>query len=87
MEEKARRKPNELQKEILLLKVERAILIGRLVVLERELDRIDCLFGSVVGKIYIQWWLQNKRQPVINRILELNRVLGINVPLQYRKVF
>ena len=87
MAEKAKRKPNELQKEIYLLKVEREILIGRLVVLEREMDRKDCLFGSVVGKIYIQWWLQNKRQRVINRILELNRILGINVPLQYRKVF
>ena len=64
-----------------------AILLGRLVVLEKELDRTDCLFGSVVGKIYIQWWLQNKRQPVIDQLVELNRKLGINVPFQYRRVF
>ena len=81
-----KRKPIQLQKEIYLLNVERAILLERLVVLERELDKIYCLLGSVVGKIFVQWWLENKRQPVIDQILELNRKLGINVPSVYRKV-
>ena len=63
-----------------LLRFERDNLIGRLAVLERRLDReivaLDC---GEVGRVYILWFLERVRAPVIKTILEINRILGINV--------
>ena len=70
-----------------LLRLERDILIGRLVVLEQRLDReIVALECGEVGRVYILWFAERVRAPVIKRLLELNRILGINVPLVFRKI-
>ena len=70
-----------------LLRLERDILIGRLIVLENRLDReIVALETGEVGRVYILWFAERVRAPVIKRLLELNRILGINVPLVFRKL-
>ena len=60
------------------LTLERDILIRRLAVLERRLDReivaLDC---GEVGRVYILWFCERVRAPVIKRILEINRILSI----------
>ena len=53
--------------------------------LEQELDREVVVLECEVGRVYLQWWLVNVRGPVIRRLLELNRQLGINVPLIFRR--
>ena len=73
-------KRNKIHIDNYSLRLERDILIGRLAVLERRLDReivaLDC---GEVGRVYILWFLERVRAPVIKRILEINRILGINV--------
>ena len=70
-----------------LLRLERDILIGRLIVLENRLDKeIVALETGEVGRVYILWFAERVRAPVIKRLLELNRILGINVPLVFRKL-
>ena len=69
-----------------LLRLERDILLGRLTVLERRLDRKICVLDCELGRVYILWFLERVRAPVIKRILEINRILGINVPLVFRKM-
>ena len=54
--------------------------------LEQELDREVVVLECEVGRVYLQWWLVNVRGPVIRRLLELNRQLGINVPLIFRRI-
>ena len=70
---------NALTRQLFL--VERAILLGRLQVLETELQRIICLQECVLGRVYLEWWEKFFRRSVIIRLLELNRFLGINVAL------
>ena len=70
-----------------LLRLERDILIGRLIVLENRLDtEIVALETGEVDRVYILWFAERVRAPVIKRLLELNRILGINVPLVFRKL-
>ena len=71
-----------------LLLTERAILLGRLQVLEQELqgflfstDRFG--FG---GRVWFEWWDNFYRRDIILRLLELNRLLGFNFPLQYTRL-
>ena len=80
-------KRNKAHIDTYLLRLERDILIGRLVVLENRLDReIVALESGEVGRVYILWFAERVRAPVIKRLLELNRILGINVPLVFRKL-
>ena len=80
-------KRNKIHIDNYLLRLERDILIGRLAVLERRLDReIAALECGEVGRVYILWFCERVRAPVIKRILEINRILGINVPLVFRKI-
>ena len=59
----------------------------RLALLENRLDReIVALECGEVGRVYILWFAERVRAPVIKRLLELNRILGINVPLVFRKI-
>ena len=81
-----KKKRNQKHIDRYLLRLERAILLGRLRVLEQELDREDCVLECQVGRVYLLWWLENVRGPVIRRLLELNRELGINVPLIFRRI-
>ena len=81
-----RRKPVDIALQRNLLSIERAILLGRLAVLERELDTFICLQELDWGRVYIEWWVDRIRKPVILRLLDLNRQLGINVRLPYRKI-
>ena len=81
-----KKKRNQIHIDRYLLRLERAILLGRLTVLEQELDREVCVLECQVGRVYLQWWLENVRGPVIRRLLELNRQLGINVPLIFRRI-
>ena len=81
-----KQKRNQIHIDRYLLRLERAILLGRLVVLEQELDREVVVLECEVGRVYLQWWLVNVRGPVIRRLLELNRQLGINVPLIFRRI-
>ena len=69
-----------------LFPVERAIILGRLAVLERELQKKICLQECVLGKAYLEWWEKLFRKPVIVRLLELNRFLRINVALQFTRI-
>ena len=55
--------------------------------LEQELDREVCVLECQVGRVYLQWWLVNVRGLVMTRLLELNRQLGINVPLIFRTIY
>ena len=80
------KKRNQIHIDRYLLRLEREILLGRLRVLEQELDRKVCVLECQVGRVYLQWWLENERGPVIRRLLELNRQLGINVPLIFRRI-
>ena len=75
---------NALTRQLFL--VERAILLGRLEVLERELQRIICLQECVLERVYLEWWEKFFRRPVIVRLLELNRFLGINMALQFTRI-
>ena len=80
-------KRNKQHIDTYLLRLERDILIGRLIVLENRLDReIVALETGEVGRVYILWFAERVRAPVIKRLLELNRILGINVPLVFRKL-
>ena len=80
-------KRNKVHIDTYLLRLERDILIGRLAVLENRLGReIVALEWGEVGRVYILWFAERVRAPVIKRILELNRILGINVPLVFRKL-
>ena len=80
-------KRNQAHIDRYLLRLERDILIGRLLVLENRLDReIVALECGEVGRVYILWFAEKVRVPVIKRLLELNRILGINVPLVFRKI-
>ena len=80
-------KRNKVHIDNYLLRLERDILIGRLAVLENRLDReIVALECGEVGRVYILWFCERVRTPVIKRILEINRILGINVPLVFRKI-
>ena len=59
----------------------------RLALLENRLDReIVALECGEVWSVYILWFAERVRAPVIKRLLELNRILGINVPLVFRKI-
>ena len=55
--------------------------------LEQELDREVYVLECQVGRVYLQWLLENVRGPFIRRLLELNRQLGINVPLIFRRIY
>ena len=46
--------------------------MGRLAVLERELESFLCLQELDWGRVYIEWWLEYIRRPVIERLLQLN---------------
>ena len=81
-----KKKRNQIHIDRCLLRLDREILLGRLRVLEQELDREDCVLECQVGRVYLLWWLENVRGPVIRRLLELNRQLGINVPLIFRRI-
>ena len=85
-QEPEKKKRNQKHIDRYLLRLEREILLGRLRVLEQELDREDCILECQVGRVYLLWWLENVRGPVIRRLLELNRKLGINVPLIFRRI-
>ena len=69
-----------------LLLTERAILLGKLQVLEIELQRFICLRNTAGGRVYLEWWHNFYRRQVVLRLQELNRILGFNVPLQYTRV-
>ena len=59
----------------------------RLALLENRLDReIVGLEGWEFRSVYILWFAEMVRACVIKRLLELNRILGINVPLVFRKI-
>ena len=59
----------------------------RLALLENRLDReIVALECWEVWSVYILWFAEMVRAHVIKRLLELNRILGINVPLVFRKI-
>ena len=59
----------------------------RLALLENRLDReIVALECWEVWSVYILWFAEMVRARVIKRLLELNRILGINVPLVFRKI-
>ena len=59
----------------------------RLALLENRLDReIVALECWEVQSVYILWFAEMVRGCVIKRLLELNRILGINVPLVFRKI-
>ena len=75
---------NALTRQLFL--TERAILLGRLAVLERELQRIIGLRDNLYGRVYLQWWDKYFRRKVIVRLLELNRYLGINVALHFTSI-
>ena len=81
-----KKKRNQIHIDRYLLRLEREILLGRLRVLEQELDREVVVLECQVGRVYLQWWLENVRGPVIRRLLELNTQLGINVPLIFRRI-
>ena len=69
-----------------LLLIERAILFGRLAVLERQLQDLLPIREILPGRVYIQWWEKFYRRRVVVRLLELNRLLGFNVPLEYSRL-
>ena len=71
-----------------LLLTERAILLGRLQVLEQELQGFLFLRDrlGLAGRVWFQWWHNFYRRDIILRLLELNRLLGFNVALQYTRL-
>ena len=66
--------------------IERHILLGRLAVLERELENLLPLRENIYARVYLQWWEKFHRRPVIYRLLQLNQFLGINVPLIFTRL-
>ena len=69
-----------------LFLIERVILLGRLEVLERELQNLLPLRDNIYARVYIQWWEKFFRRPIIHRLLQLNEFLGINVPLLFTRL-
>ena len=69
-----------------LLLIEREILLGRLRVLERELAGLLCLRDNLYGRVYLQWWENFFRRPVIHRLVQINQFLGINVALVFTRL-
>ena len=69
-----------------LLLTERAIFLGRLQVLEGELQRIICLRETLGGRVFLTWWHNFYRRDIILRLQQLNQLLGFNVALQYTRV-
>ena len=75
---------NALTRQLFL--TERAILLGRFAVLQRELQGIIGPRDNLYGRVYLQWWDKYFRRKVIVRLLELNQFLGINVALQFTSI-
>ena len=69
-----------------LLFIEREILLGRLIVLKRELAGLLNLKDNLYGRVYLQWWEKIFRRPVIHRLLQINQFLGINVALVFTRL-
>ena len=55
--------------------------------LEQDLETEVYAFECQVGRVYLQWWLENVTGPLIRILLELNRQLGINVPLIFTRIY
>ena len=69
-----------------LFLIERQILLGRLTVLEQELQTLLPLRDNLYARVYLQWWEKYHRRPMIYRLCQLNQFLGINVPLVFTRI-
>ena len=66
--------------------IERAVLLGRLQVLENQLQGFLFLQNTPGGRVYLAWWHDNFRRDIILRIVQLNQLLGFNFPVQYTRL-